>query len=123
MPRYIARSFIVLICCWVVALADGGGADVRFTGKVIDQNASGIPGAHIVALLVGTGIRTESEAAADGSFHLELVKGEYTITVTSTGFERLSRRVAIGQNLSVEETFTLSVAAASAEVTVSDDTI
>lgn len=123
MASIIIRSFVVLVLCSVGLLADGGDGTARLTGKVVDQNASGIAGAHIVALLVGTSIRTETDAANDGSFSLELPRGEYTITVTSNGFERLSKRIEIDQSVQAEEIFTLSIAAASAEVTVNDHTI
>lgn len=122
----INKIVIVSICLafgWVAALADGEGAKVHVTGNVVDQDSSAIAGAHITAFLSGTGIRAETDTAGDGSFTLELVKGSYIVTVEAKGFETVSKRIEITQDHSVDQSFTMSIAAARAEVIVSDETL
>lgn len=54
---------------------------------------------------------------------LEVAKGGHVFTVTANGFETVSRRIEVRADEPLNETITLPVAAARAEVTVSDDTI
>lgn len=120
------RSFILLILfilSTAIVFADGEGATVRVTGKVVDQNGSAIAGAHVRATLAGTGIHSEADTGPDGSFALEVAKGGHVVTVTANGFETVSRRIEVRADEPLNETITLPVAAARAEVTVSDDTI
>ena len=78
-----------------------------------------LPGAHITAVLTGTGIRMETDADQNGVFALDLANGEYTLTVNANGFETLSRLIKVSGSAE-ELVFTLSIAAAHAEVTVND---
>jgi catecholate siderophore receptor len=107
----------------VLAFDIGEGAMLRLTGKVADQNSAGIPGAKVVATRLGTGIKAEAVTNAEGEFTLDLQRGEYTISVAANGFEVYSTRATLNSAEAAPLSITLSVQAASATVTVSDDAL
>ena len=121
--RHAISALLFILCFSTLIFADNGEAGARITGRVVDQHNSAIAGAHVTTSLAGTGIRAETDTNGEGEFSLELVKGEYTLTVRAKGFEMLTRRIDLQASQLANETFVLSVAAATAEVTVSDGTV
>jgi catecholate siderophore receptor len=101
---------------------DGGEVGTIFTGKVVDQNNAAVAGATITANRLGTSIKSQTLTNADGSFSLELARGEYTLTVQAVGFDPYSRVIEM-RVTQQNETIVLSVETATATVTVSDDAI
>jgi len=115
--RFFA-GILFAIAASAAAFGQPEGVGIEFSGTVVDQNRSAVGGAHVMAALAGTGIRSETDTDAAGVFTLHLAKGDYVLTVTSRGFEAASRRIEIRSAEADSETIVLSVAGAEAEVTV-----
>jgi catecholate siderophore receptor len=118
----LASSLLILLS-FGAALARAEDSTVRFEGRVVDQNQAAVAGAHVTATRVGTGIKTETDTTADGSFVLDLSRGEYSLSVKAGGFETLVRAIDLRTQTSAGEAIVLSILPASAEVTVSDDAL
>ena len=66
----------------------GGTGTIR--GVVSDPSGAVIPGASVVAVNVGTQIKTTGQTTEAGVYSITpLPAGEYTITVTANGFQTL----------------------------------
>ena len=101
---------------------DGGEAGTQFTGRVVDQNNAAVAGASITANVLGTSIKSQTLTNPDGTFLIDLARGEYAVTVKADGFESYSRVIEM-RVTQQNETIVLSVETATATVTVSDDAI
>jgi hypothetical protein len=70
----------------VAGLAQTGG-DGAISGTVTDQTGALVPNATVVASNKGTGIQTKRTTSSDGLYNISpLIPGNYTVTVTATGF-------------------------------------
>src|SRR5258708_17825406 len=57
-------------------------------GTVTDPSGAVVAGAKVTAKNVGTGLERTTDTSADGSYALsELPTGDYTVTVTLSGFQ------------------------------------
>jgi Carboxypeptidase regulatory-like domain/TonB dependent receptor len=94
------------------------------SGKVVDAQGGLIPGAKIVATKAG-GATFNATTNAEGTFVLpSLVAGDYSITVSASGFATVEKKLLllVGQLASVD--ITLPIASASSTVIVeSSDTL
>ncbi|HEV2578910.1 MAG TPA: carboxypeptidase-like regulatory domain-containing protein [Acidobacteriaceae bacterium] len=93
----------------------------QINGSVTDTSGAAIPGAQVVVISKQTSVSTKTTTTSAGDFSLPtLDPGDYTVTVTASGFEKL-----VQENVHVNalETQTvnpkLTVGATSEEVTVS----
>lgn len=98
-------------------------AILRFEGKVVDQNQAAVAGARVTATRTGTSIKSETVTAADGGFVLDLSRGEYSLSVSANGFEKLVRAIDLRTQTNSSDVLVLSISPATAEVTVSDDAL
>jgi hypothetical protein len=89
-------------------------------GVVSDSSGAVVPGATIVATNSGTGVKTERQTTAAGLYNLSpLPAGEYTVTVSLSGFQTLTQQHVVVDALSVVGlNLTLQVGSAAQEVTV-----
>src|SRR5438309_6151932 len=113
----------VLACCTMqVMLADVTG---RISGSVKDPTGAVVPGAHITATGIQTGIRRETASDSQGFFSFpSLPVGQYELTVRANGFKDFRQT---GLNLDVNTALTVEVplelGEATQEVTVNAATV
>jgi hypothetical protein len=90
-------------------------------GVVSDSSGAVVPGATIVATNNATGVKTERQTTGAGLYNLSpLPPGEYTVTVSITGFQTLTQQHVVVDALSVVGlNLTLQVGSSTQEVTVS----
>ncbi|HEV7698595.1 MAG TPA: TonB-dependent siderophore receptor [Pyrinomonadaceae bacterium] len=120
------RTFIlVVICLSFASLANAGDEAVlgRITGNVIDTNRAPIVGATVAAIRGGTTIRSETVTSEQGEFSFDLPRGTYVLTLAAKGFEQRIETIRLGSDTLSLEPLTLSVASATATVTVSDEAV
>lgn len=124
----IGKSIILAFCLFVTSLSviaqsQVSSADLR--GVVVDQNGAVVPGASITARNMGTGFSRNTMSATDGSYSLiALAPGEYEITVEAATFKKATIspvRLTVGQ--SAELRIPMEVGAATAEVTITGDSV
>ncbi len=102
-----------------------GQALGTIVGTVQDTTGAVIPGAKVTIVNEQTGISTEVESGADGSFQApNLVPGQYRIIVEAEGFKRSEigdLRLNVGTTLT--QTVTLEVGVITESIEVSGETI
>ncbi len=81
--------FRLLSVVFTVALPHIVGAQIHLHGKVVSTEGGEIPGAHIQM----SGVPELIVSQVDGSFFVNLPKGEYQLTITSVGFDTLFKDV------------------------------
>lgn len=104
-----------------VGLAFGqAGGTGSIQGTVTDPSGAVVGGAAITATNVATGVRTERKSSDAGVFVLSLLPaGEYTVTVTATGFQTLTQsHIVVDALANVGLALKLQVGAATQSVTV-----
>ena len=113
-------------CLWC-CIANGAlmaqiGGSGSIQGAVADQSGAMIPGAAVVATNVATGVKTSRQTTAAGLYVLSpLAAGEYTVTVTATGFQTLVQEKVMVDGLSVVGlNLALKVGASAEQITVTD---
>jgi hypothetical protein len=94
----------------------------QLTGGIRDASGAVVPGASIIVVNEGTGIKWEAKSNQDGIFTVPLLQpGNYRVSVQAPGFRAVSRT---GIQLEVAQTaamdFTLDVGAATESITVTD---
>lgn len=111
---------VLVVMTWVGATAQLAGKG-QISGTVTDTSGAAIPDAQVVIKSKQTNLSTNTTTTSAGDFSLPaLDPGDYTVTITANGFEKL-----VQENVHVNalETQTLNpkltVGATSEEVTVS----
>ena len=91
-------------------------------GTVADESGAAMPGATVTLSNPGFGSRTTT-AGAQGEFRfLSIDPGNYSLSVTLTGFATTKRDVVVNTGVSVNVGFTMKVAAMAETITVTDQT-
>src|SRR5438270_3365012 len=93
--RHVA-SFLGLLLAAASACGQAGGTG-SIQGTVSDPSGGVVPGATVTATNIATGVRIERKTTDAGFFVLSLLPaGEYSVSVTATGFQTLAlARVAV----------------------------
>lgn len=93
----------------------------RITGRIMDSTSAVVRGAHISALRIETNVVSSTESNAEGSFELlNLIPGQYRLTVEVPGFKRYERgplEVQLGNVLSIPIQLEVGTQAESVTVT------
>ena len=113
--------FVVVMLLAIPASGQiGGTGTVR--GIVSDPSGAVIPAASVVATNVGTQVKTARQTTESGDYTLSpLPAGEYTITVTASGFQTLvQEHVVVDALTTVSLNVAMQVGSASQEVTIVD---
>jgi len=110
---------MVLLTASALAQSDRG----TITGTVVDSSGAVVPGAKVVLINSGTGIRQETSTTPTGNYAIaSLPVGRYTLSVEQPGFARYEQSnilVQVAETARVD--VTLQVGAATQSVEVSAD--
>lgn len=89
-------------------------------GSVLDSTGAAIPGASVTLADVQTGATTTAVSDAKGNFTYAIVNpGDYTVTVSATGFKTVSQvGIILAANQNIRVPFNLAVGNASESVSV-----
>src|SRR5579863_9857277 len=94
-------------------------------GTVIDPSGASVPDALVTVVNQQTSVRSTKTTAGDGTFTIvNLLPGNYVLTVEKTGFKKVELpvfKLDVNQNLT--EQISLAVGATSETVTVSAESI
>ena len=81
--KMLAASHAAVLVCAASAQTVTG----TVTGSVTDPTGAVVPGAHVVAHNVDTGVNSEAKADSAGQFRISFLPiGKYTVAVDATGF-------------------------------------
>ena len=110
---------IALLSAAALAFGQTGGTGA-IQGTVTDPSGAAIPAASVTATNLGTGIKTDRKTTEAGFFALPLLPaGEYTVSVSATGFQALTQtRVIVDALATVGLDLKLQVGAANQSITV-----
>src|SRR5450756_1772669 len=116
--RYVAHCFALLLVASSAFGQSGGTGSIQ--GTVTDPSGAVVAGAAVTASNLATGVRTERKTTGAGFFVLSLLPaGEYTVTVSATGFQNLTHtRVTVDALAVVGLDLRLQIGAATESVTV-----
>ena len=119
--RHVAHCFVLLIAA-VPAFGQAGGTG-SIQGTVTDPSGAVVGGAAVSATNLATGVRTERKTTEAGFFALSLLPaGEYSVTVTATGFQNFTQAKVVVDALAVIGLdFKLQLGASTQSVTVSGE--
>ena len=96
-------------------------------GTVVDASGASLVGAQVQAINVGTGLQRAETSSSSGDFSFQdLPLGQYSLTVTQTGFENLKVdrvEVEVGKLTSLKLTLRVASQSQSVEVAASVVTI
>jgi hypothetical protein len=115
---FLFAAVLLLTCSGAKAQLAGKG---EIDGTVTDSSGAAVPGAQVVVVSKQTSVSTKTTTTSAGDFSLPtLDPGDYTVTITASGFEKLVQEHV---QVNALETQTLNpkltVGATSEEVTVS----
>ena len=90
------------------------------TGNVTDPTGAVVPGAHVEAVNVATGVKRDATADSDGVYHIpDVLPGTYKVTVSAPNFGALAtENVRVAGNTVTRVDATLKVASNTETVTV-----
>jgi hypothetical protein len=125
MNKNMMRLILAMLVAAIVSIsATAQVTTSEIVGTVSDSNGAAVVGATVTVVHEPTGSKSTSETNSEGRFNLPglRVGGPYTVTVTAPGFkQQVSKDVTTSLGNASTFNFTLSVAEASAEVTVTGD--
>lgn len=119
--RHVASCFYALLAA-ATAFAQAGGTG-SIQGTVTDPSGAVIAGAAVSATNLATGVKTDRTTTDAGFFVLSLLPaGEYSFTVTATGFQTVARpRVTVDALAVVALDTKLALGASTQSVTVQEE--
>ena len=119
--RLLYLLLIVLVVGTVLAHGQVLTVQSTLRGRVLDPNRAVVAGAQLVAEAKGRPSGVTVITDKNGEFSLTLEPGEYSLTVTASGFADASQTVSVERNDSgVPLEIVLQVAAPTSSVTVTD---
>ena len=119
--RHVAYCFYALLAAATAFGQAGGTGSIQ--GTVTDPSGAVIAGAAVSATNLATGVKTDRTTTDAGFFVLSLLPaGEYSVTVTATGFQTLTRpRVTVDALAIVALDAKLALGASTQSVTVQEE--
>jgi hypothetical protein len=84
-PRLAFGCMFALLACTTISL--GQTVTGSITGEVTDPSGAVVPGAHVVAHNMDTGLETATETNSAGSYRIDFLPiGQYQVSVQANGF-------------------------------------
>lgn len=118
----LGRFVFLLALCFAFSsgLVHGQAISGDLTGTILDASGAGIPNATVVALNDATGVKTTTQANANGVYRLtNLPIGRYTLTASATGFTPNSlKNIDLTLNAVLTANLTLAVGTVGVSVEV-----
>lgn len=112
---------LFLAACLLVSGAPAQQRTGTLRGVLSDDSGAVIPSAQVV--LAGAGVSKTAQTQADGTYSFPgLAPGQYTVSVTFSGFAPLTKAVTVNAGGTVQAPLQLSVAAEKQEVSVQGET-
>ena len=110
---------LALLSATALAFGQAGGTGT-IQGTVTDPSGAAIPAASVTAANLGTGTKTDRKTNEAGFFAIQLLPaGEYTVSVSATGFQALTQtRVMVDALATLGLELKLQIGAANQSVTV-----
>ena len=88
--RYVAHCFTFLLAAGLAFGQAGGTGSIQ--GTVTDPSGAVVAGASVIATNLANGVKTERQTTEAGFFVLSLLPaGQYSVTVNSAGFQKLTQ--------------------------------
>jgi len=117
---FFRRSVVLLLLMALVRITAAQVSRGTITGRVTDVQGAIVPSAHVMAVQVATGVKSEAVSNSEGSYTIPfLVPGAYRVSCAMSGFKSfLSQGVVLGANERLTVDAVLEVGAASETVTV-----
>src|SRR5213593_3588461 len=118
MKRHLFASALLLFLGCASALAQQTTGNV--TGRVLDQQGSGVPGATVTAKSASTGFTRTEVSDAEGVYRLTaLPVGLYDVTTELAGFTTVAKKdIAVDVSTTMTIDFSLRVASVAETVNV-----
>src|SRR5579863_238924 len=87
--RHVAVSVLLFVASSAFAQVAGTGS---IQGTITDPSGGTVPGATVTATNVATGVNAVTKTTSSGVFAIPtLTPGEYSVTMTATGFQTLKQ--------------------------------
>src|SRR5580658_4022491 len=120
--RHLLSVCFLIFCVPVAAFAQGGRGGIN--GLITDPSGAAVPAAKVTALNHATGVAQSTVTTAAGLYSfVSLAPGNYQITASANGFERVARdQVAVSVDQVSEINIALRVGSANEVVTVTGST-
>ena len=114
--KAISLSFVLFL---VATLALGQTETGQITGTITDATGAVVVGAKVVATSASTGITRETTTNSAGIYTIPSLKPDtYDVTITLSGFQRITQRVVVTVGGKSEVSAQLTVGSASETVEV-----
>ncbi len=81
-----------------IKIARPGANGIEVRGRVLDEAALPLVYAHIILTNIETQKAAKTISGQDGSFILKTNKGEYFLTISMVGLEKITRRITLTAN-------------------------
>jgi Carboxypeptidase regulatory-like domain len=120
-PRTYVLALALLSTIGIpLALNGQSGTSASLSGVVVDESGGAVPGATVKLKFVSSGAERTTKTGPEGAFlFLGLTAGEYRLDIDAQGFGIVTRQVTY-EGVPIQLNITLSAAAVSTEVTVTD---
>lgn len=122
--RITAAAAALAVIAFITTFASAQTITGTIRGTVTDPAGAVVPGAHVTATSVATGVRTSTVTNQTGEYNIQFLPiGTYTVTVAASGFRTTSIdafQLQIDQIAKIDAK--LEVGSASTTVTVSSET-
>ncbi|MEZ5354700.1 MAG: carboxypeptidase regulatory-like domain-containing protein [Bryobacteraceae bacterium] len=116
------RTTIGAACALAIASVCGFAqtTTANITGQLVDPTGAAVPGAHVVAANVATGVSTDTRTTETGNYSITVYPGVYRVSVEADGFKRASREnITVTASTTVRLDVTLQLGSVSETVEVS----
>lgn len=119
MRRYLSSALLLLLLGIICAPAFAQKITGDITGDVTDATGAVVPSATVTVKNLGTGFTRSATTTNSGSYRVtDLPIGTYAVTVSATGFKKMTQRVQVVASAVMRASFKMEVGSREETVTV-----